>query len=322
MAAKNSKNKLAIQENYEEVIGEVRKIIVGKEDTLADILIAIFTEGHALLEGVPGIAKTKMANTLAKTLNCEFKRIQFTPDLLPADIIGTMVYDSKLNQFILKKGPIFTNVLLADEINRAPPKTQSALLEAMEERQVTIDGVTYPLPYPFVVLATQNPIEMEGTYPLPEAQVDRFLLKLVLGYPTQEEEKNILELKMKAEASISKVLAPDEIRRINTEINQVYVDRSILDYIIDLVFATRNREDVQLGASPRASITFLNCAKAKARIQDRDYVIPDDIKSLAYPVLRHRIILNPESELEGITIDDVIGDVLKNVKVPKTIKRQ
>jgi len=319
MAAKKKKSEM--QENYLEVTSEMKKAIIGKEDIVNDILISIFVEGHALLEGVPGIAKTRMANAIAQTLDCDFKRIQFTPDLLPADIIGTMVYDSKLNKFVLKKGPIFTNIILADEINRAPPKTQSALLEAMQERQVTIDGVTYPLPYPFVVLATQNPIEMEGTYPLPEAQVDRFLFKLVLGYPTPEEEKKILELKMTEEKKLKGVLTPEEIKAVNKEIGNVHVDKSILDYITEIVFATRSRQDVQLGASPRASITFMKAAKARALIAKRDYVIPDDVKALAYPVLRHRIILDPEAELTGLTIDDVISDVLGSVKVPKTIKK-
>jgi len=309
-----------VYENYDSAMAEVAKIIIGKKDTVQNILIAVFGEGHVLLEGVPGIAKTKMANAIAQTLDCEFKRIQFTPDLLPSDIIGTMVYDSNLNKFVLKKGPIFTNIILADEINRAPPKTQSALLEAMQERQVTIDGVTYPLPYPFVVLATQNPIEMEGTYPLPEAQVDRFLFKLVLDYPTRDEEKEILKLKMKPDYKIAKVLDPDEIKAISAEIGKVYLDPSILDYIVDIVTATRTRTDVQLGASPRGGIAFLWGAKAKALLDKRDYVIPDDVKSLAYHTLRHRIMLNPEAELAGVKVDDVIADILNSVKVPKSMK--
>ncbi len=309
-----------VYENYDSAMSEVGKAIIGKEEIIRNILISIFCEGHVLLEGVPGIAKTRMANAIAQTLNCDFKRIQFTPDLLPSDIIGTMVYDSNLSKFLLKKGPIFTNIILADEINRAPPKTQSALLEAMQERQVTIDGTTYPLPYPFVVLATQNPIEMEGTYPLPEAQVDRFLFKLVLDYPTREEEKEILKLKMKQEYKLKKVLDPDEIQGINAEIGKVYLDPSILDYIVDIITATRSRTDVQLGSSPRGGIAFLWGAKARALLDKRDYVIPDDVKSLAYHALRHRIMLNPEAELAGVKVDDVIADILNSVKVPKAMK--
>jgi MoxR-like ATPase len=317
VARKPGANNEWVHENYNQALEEVRKLIVGKDEIIRNIFVAIFVEGHVLLEGVPGIAKTRMANAIAQTLNCGFKRIQFTPDLLPSDIIGTMVYDSNMNKFVLKKGPIFTNIILADEINRAPPKTQSALLEAMQERQVTIEGVTYPLPYPFVVLATQNPIEMEGTYPLPEAQVDRFLFKLVLGYPTKEEEKAIIEMKMRDDAVVEKVLDPDEVKEINSEIQKVFMDKCIVDYIVDIVEATRNRPDVQLGASPRASIALMRGAKALALLDKRDYVIPDDVKNLAFHVLRHRIILNPEAELAGIKVDDVIKDVLNTVKVPK-----
>jgi len=317
MAKKAAKDNGWIYDNYNQAMGEVKKLIVGKEDIIRNILIAVFSEGHVLIEGVPGIAKTRMANTIAQTLNCDFKRIQFTPDMLPSDIIGTMVYDSNLNKFILKKGPIFTNVILADEINRAPPKTQSALLEAMQEKQVTIEGTTYPLPYPFVVLATQNPIEMEGTYPLPEAQVDRFIFKLVLGYPTKDEEKLIVEMKMKDDAAVDKVLDPDEIKGINSEIQKVFMDASLVDYVVNIVDATRTRSDVQLGASPRASISFMRGAKALALLDKRDYVIPDDVKAVAYHVLRHRILLNPEAELAGVKVDDVIADILNSVKVPK-----
>ena len=309
-----------VHENYDSTMNEVGKMIIGKQETIQNILIAIFCEGHVLLEGVPGIAKTRMANAIAQTLDCDFKRIQFTPDLLPSDILGTMVYDSNLCKFVLKKGPIFTNIILADEINRAPPKTQSALLEAMQERQVTIDGTTYPLPYPFVVLATQNPIEMEGTYPLPEAQVDRFLFKLVLDYPTRDEEKLILNMRMRQDVKIKRVLEPDEIQGINAEIGKIYADPSIVDYIVDIVTATRARTDVQLGSSPRAGIAFLWGSKAKALLDKRDYVIPDDVKALAYHTLRHRILLNPEAELAGVRIDDVISDILNSVKVPKAMK--
>ncbi|MDD5317868.1 MAG: MoxR family ATPase [Candidatus ainarchaeum sp.] len=303
---------------YGRALGEIRKLVVGKEDVIEGLLIAVLSEGHVLLEGVPGIAKTRIANALAQTLDCGFKRIQFTPDMLPSDIIGTVVYDSNKNDFVLKKGPIFTNVILADEINRAPPKTQSALLEAMQECQVTIEGVTHPLPYPFIVLATQNPVEMEGTYPLPEAQVDRFIFKLLLGYPTKAEEKAIIEMKMRDDVEIEKVLDPAGIRAISAQIRSVSIEPSILDYIVDIVSATREREDVQLGASPRASISLMKGAKAKAFLSERDYVIPDDVKALAFPVLRHRITLNPESELAGTSVEDAISDVLSGVKVPKS----
>ncbi|VVC72185.1 Holliday junction ATP-dependent DNA helicase RuvB [uncultured archaeon] len=321
MASRNSKgengNGAKAGEAYAKAVAEVAKLVVGKKDVVEDLLIAVFSEGHVLLEGVPGIAKTRMANAIALTLDCGFKRIQFTPDMLPSDIIGTMVFDSNKNDFIFKKGPIFTNIILADEINRAPPKTQSALLEAMQEHQVTVEGVTHQLPYPFIVLATQNPIEMEGTYPLPEAQVDRFIFKLLLGYPSKEEEKEIVQMKMKDDVEIEKVLAPEGIKAIGAQIQEVEMDSSILDYIVEIVSATRTRSDVQLGASPRASISLMKGAKAKALLEGRDYVIPDDVKAVVFPVLRHRITLNPESELAGVGVDDVINDVLSGVKVPK-----
>jgi MoxR-like ATPase len=289
---------------------------MGKKDVVENIMIAILCDGHVLLEGVPGIAKTKMANAIASSLACDFKRVQFTPDLLPADILGTMMIDEK-KKFVLRQGPIFTNILLADEINRSPPKTQSALLECMQEKQVTIDKLTYPMAYPFIVIATENPIEMEGTYPLPEAQMDRFIFKLILDYPTKEDEMSILRLKNIESAKVSPVLAAKEIMALKEMAKTVKVTEPILEYITDIVTATRQREEIQLGASPRASIAFLKAARVKALLADRPYVIPDDVKEMAYPVLRHRIILKTESELSGITVDLIIRKILETVPVPK-----
>jgi len=302
---------------YAKALIEIGKAVVGNGETLEKLLIAVFSDGHVLLEGVPGIAKTRIANAIAQSLDCDFKRIQFTPDLLPSDIIGTMVFDSPTGKFVLKKGPIFANVILADEINRAPPKTQAALLEAMQERQVSIDGTTYPLPYPFIVIATQNPVEMEGTYPLPEAQLDRFLFKLLLTYPSREEEVQIVEMKAGTEPRVGKAMRPPDIARAAEAIARVQADRSVLGYIVDIVAATRARADVQLGASPRGSIALMKAAKAKAFLDGREYVIPDDVKGAAHAALRHRIILNPEAELAGATVDGVIDEVLARAAVPK-----
>ena len=298
------------------VLAEVGKVVMGKRDVVENIIIAILCDGHVLLEGVPGIAKTKMANALACCLACDFKRVQFTPDLLPADILGTMMVDEK-KKFVLRQGPVFTNILLADEINRSPPKTQSALLECMQEKQVTIDKATYPMAYPFVVMATENPIEMEGTYPLPEAQVDRFIFKLMLDYPTKEEEMDILKLADIESAKVSPVLSADDITELRDLAKTVAVADPVLVYVTDLVTATRQREEIQLGASPRASIAFLKAARVKALLAGRSYVIPDDVKAMAYPVLRHRIILKTESELSGITVDLMIKKILETVPVPK-----
>lgn len=301
----------------QKVLSEVNKVIVGKLDILQNIFIALLAGGHVLLEGVPGVAKTVMAKTFSDTLGCEFKRIQFTPDLLPADIIGTNVYDQKSGKFYLRKGPIFANIVLADEINRAPPKTQSALLECMQEKQVTIEGETYFLPRPFMVLATQNPIELEGTYPLPEAQVDRFFFKLIVDYPNPEEELEILKRKnMSEEAIVEKVASPQIVIAMQDAVKKVYVDESMFEYIKNIVLRTRNHPQILLGASTRASIVFLYASKARAAILGRDFVIPDDIKSLAFPVLNHRIILKPEAELEGISAGRIINEILEEVEVP------
>ncbi len=307
-----------VAELYFAVLEEMRKFVIGYDDIIEKIIIALVSKGHVLLEGVPGIGKTFLVNTLSKVLGCEFKRIQFTPDLLPADIIGTTVYDMKESRFYLRKGPIFTNILLADEINRAPPKTQSALLECMQEKQVTIEGVTHRLEEPFMVLATQNPIEMEGTYPLPEAQVDRFMFKIILSYVTAKDEIRMLKTKLSGETpDVHRILSRDIILQLQKLAKRVYISEDLMKYIIDIVNATRNREGVLLGASPRASIAFLDASRTRALLNGRDFVIPDDIKFLAYDILRHRILLKPEYELEGVKTEDIITDILREVPVPK-----
>lgn len=297
---------------------EVHKRVVGKDDVIDYVFMGLMTEGNVLLEGVPGIAKTYIVNTIANVLSCDFKRVQFTPDLLPSDIIGTAIFDRKTDAFKIKKGPIFTNFLLADEINRAPPKTQSALLEAMQERQVTIDVETYPLTYPFIVVATQNPIEMEGTYPLPEAQLDRFMFKVDVGYPSKEEEVQVIKLKKGDEVDVKPMVGIKQLRDAKTWINQgVEISDGIMEYIVSIVNETRTHEAVLYGASPRASIALLKGGRVKAVLDNRDYVIPDDVKGLAYSVLNHRIILKPDAVIEGTMKKQVIDDVLKAVAVPK-----
>jgi MoxR-like ATPase len=287
--------------------------------------MGLFTKGHILIEGVPGLAKTSAVNTLAASVQADFKRIQFTPDLLPADLVGTEVFRPKTSDFAIKKGPIFHNIILADEINRAPSKVQSALLEAMQERQVTIGDETFPLPDPFLVMATQNPIEQEGTYPLPEAQVDRFMFKLVMGYPDRTEEKEIMNrIGFETTPEIQRVIGPDEIQNIVSLIRRIYMDEKLKTYIVDLVFATREPEKykldikdyVQYGASPRATIFLSLAARAYAFLQGRAYVTPQDIKTVAPDVLRHRIILTYEAEAEDITTDQIIGRVFDAVEVP------
>jgi len=307
------------------VFNEVRKVIVGQEYMLERMLIGILSGGHMLLEGVPGLAKTLSVSTFARIVDTGFKRIQFTPDLLPADLIGTMVFNQKDGSFFPKKGPIFSNIILADEINRAPAKVQSALLEAMQERQVTIGDTTWPLNEPFLVLATQNPIEQEGTYPLPEAQVDRFMLKLRVGYPAKREERLILDRMTGLETpSVNTVISPEDIVRSRETVHSIYIDERIKDYIVDLVFATRSPGDyglaaerlIQYGASPRASIYLTLAARAHAFIKGRGYVTPEDVKAIGPDVLRHRIILTYEAEAEEITTDHIVGQVLDSVEVP------
>jgi MoxR-like ATPase len=305
---------------------ETAKAIVGQKYMIDRLLLGLLSQGHILLEGVPGLAKTLAIKTLSSAVNAKFSRIQFTPDLLPADLIGTMIYNQKDNQFSVKKGPIFANFILADEINRAPAKVQSALLEAMQEKQVTIGENTYKLEEPFLVLATQNPIEQEGTYPLPEAQVDRFMLKVVIGYPEKEDEKLIIRQNVSGAISkIAQVVSPEEILKARDLVREVYMDDKIENYILDIVFATRNPENYKLsklkhliayGGSPRASISLAMASKAYAFIKRRGYVIPEDVRAVCQDVLRHRIGLTYEAEAENITSENIIAEILNVVEVP------
>ena len=309
-----------------DIYRELDKVIVGQRSVVEKILISIFSNGHVLLEGVPGLAKTLIISTLSRIIDCSFKRIQFTPDLLPADIIGTTIYNPKSMEFTQKKGPIFHNIILGDEINRAPAKVQSALLEAMQERQVTIGDQTHALPTPFVVLATQNPIEQEGTYPLPEAQVDRFMLKVKVSYPDKKEERLIMDMFAGGEkVKVKKVVSPADIIRARKIIEEVYIDEKIKDYIVDIVFATRNPEDYKLadlkeliayGASPRASIYLVKAAKAHAFLRHRGYVTPEDIKSIGMDVLRHRVTVSYEAEAENITAEDIVQKIFDTIQIP------
>ena len=320
-------NELIQQESrfLADIRAEVRKVIVGQEYIVERLLIGLLTQGHILLEGVPGLAKTLSVQTLARTIEARFQRLQFTPDLLPADLTGTLVFDPKSGEFRPRKGPIFANLILADEINRAPAKVQSALLEAMQERQVTIGDTTYPLPEPFLVLATQNPIEQEGTYPLPEAQVDRFMLKLKITYPSKQEEREILDRMATApDIEVRPVAKPEQILRARAVVNQIYVDEKLKEYVVNLVFATRKPADyglemahlIEYGASPRASIFMIRAAMAHAFVNGRGYVIPEDIKAVAMDVLRHRIILSYEAESEELTSEDLIIRVFDAIPVP------
>ncbi|MBX3243255.1 MAG: MoxR family ATPase [Acidobacteria bacterium] len=306
------------------ILNELRKTIVGQDEVLEQVLVAILAEGHALLEGVPGTAKTLMVKTLAEIIGARFSRIQFTPDLMPSDITGTNVFNMRTSEFTLRQGPIFTDILLADEINRTPPKTQAALLEAMEERQTTIDGDRYPLSPIFTVLATENPIEYEGTYPLPEAQLDRFLLKVLIDYPRAQEELEIVarwdggfnsrHLEM---ANIQPLPDGASISHCRAEIRAMRMEPSVQKYVVDIVQRTRSHPTILYGASPRASIALLLCSKALAAIRGRDFPTPDDVRDIALPVLRHRLALRAEAELEGATTDAVISDIIKTVEVPR-----
>jgi len=305
---------------------EMQKVIVGQKALVERLLIGLLSDGHILLEGVPGLAKTLAISTLSKIIEARFSRIQFTPDLLPADLIGTMIYSQKKEEFIVKKGPIFANFILADEINRSPAKVQSALLEAMQEKQVTIGEHTFSLEKPFLVMATQNPIEQEGTYPLPEAQVDRFMMKVVVNYPSKEEEKLIIRENLgKDFPEPSTILKPEDIIRARDLVKEVYMDEKIENYILDIVFATRNPEAaglaqfvpmIQYGASPRASINLARAAKAFAFIRRRGYVVPEDIRAVCHDVMRHRIGLTYEAEAENITTENIISEILNTVEVP------
>ena len=302
------------------------KVIVGQKHLVESLLIGLLSDGHILLEGVPGLAKTLAIKTMSDLIKCDFSRIQFTPDLLPADVIGTMIYSQKSEEFKIKKGPIFANLVLADEINRAPAKVQSALLEAMQERQITIGENTYKLEEPFLVLATQNPIEQEGTYPLPEAQVDRFMLKVVLNYPKKEEERLIIRQNLlKEKPKVQAILSPKDIIEARDIVRQVYIDEKIEKYIVDIVFATRFPQDygldslkdmISFGASPRASINLALAARAYAFIKRRGYVIPEDIRAVCYDVLRHRIGLSYEAEANNMTTEEIITEILNAIEVP------
>ncbi len=312
----------------QEIFHEMERVVVGQKYLVERLVLSLLTGEHVLVEGVPGLAKTTAVKTLSGTIHASFKRIQFTPDLLPADLIGTQIYQPRTEEFVIKKGPIFANIVLADEINRAPAKVQSALLEAMEERQITIGGETFVLESPFMVLATQNPIEQEGTYPLPEAQVDRFMFKLKIGYPSKEEEKKILKRMGNSsnhKPTIKPVVHPEEIIKARDVIDSIYIDENLQDYIVNLVTATRDPAAhdlkslaplIQFGASPRASIFLNRVAKAYAFMQTRGYVVPQDIKSIALDVLRHRLILSYEAEAENLTPDDVLKQILDTVEVP------
>lgn len=305
---------------------EISKVIVGQEYLIDRLIIGILANGHVLVEGLPGLAKTLTVKTLSESLNLSFSRLQFTPDLLPADLIGTQIYNPREANFSVKKGPVFANIILADEINRAPAKVQSALLEAMQERQVTIGGETFPLPHPFIVIATENPIEQEGTYPLPEAQVDRFMFKLNVEYPSFEEERLILDSMAVTDkkTDISPVVNVEQILKMRQLVDQVYVDEKIKDYILRIVFATRTPEKygisigqyLRYGASPRATISLAIAAQAHAFLERRSYVTPQDIKSIAYDVLRHRLIVSYEAEAEELTTDDLITKILNELPVP------
>ena len=300
--------------------GEIGKIIIGQRYMVDRILIGLLTGGHILLEGVPGLAKSLTASTIAQVVGVDFKRIQFTPDLLPADILGTEIYNQKTGEFVVKKGPIFSNLILADEINRAPAKVQSALLEAMQEKQVTIGEKTYHLDNPFLVIATQNPLEQQGTYPLPEAQQDRFMMKLKIRYPGREEERRIIDCYSKEQSDnpeVRKVLSREDIFRLRKKVDAIYLDENIKNYVLDIVLKSREESKyIACGASPRASISLIKAAKGRAFLEGRDFVVPDDVKAIAYDVLRHRIILTYEAEAEDMTSEKIIADILEQVNLP------
>ena len=311
---------IVAEKSHLRVLEEVSKAIVGKQSALETLLLAILCDGHVLVEDYPGLAKTLMAKSFASALGLSFKRIQFTPDLLPADITGTFVLNRKTSEFELRKGPIFTHILLADEVNRAPPRTQSALLEAMQERQVTIENETLRLEKPFIVLATQNPIEYEGTYPLPEAQLDRFLIKLSIGYPLAEEEVEIMERRNQRktdDVTINKVTQPEEVLQMQNAVEEIHIDQAVERYVVEIVRGTRTHQDVEVGASPRGSLAIMKLSKAKAWLNARGYVIPDDVKAIAVPALSHRLILKPEQWLRGGKTAAIVEEILRKVPVPK-----
>jgi len=312
----------ALQQHINAIRSEIASVIVGQEKMVDQLLVALLANGHVLLEGVPGVAKTLTAKLLARTLDIGYSRIQFTPDLMPSDILGTSVFDLKKSEFEFRKGPVFSNLLLIDEINRSPAKTQAALFEVMEERQVTIDGTSYEMDAPFLVVATQNPVEQEGTYRLPEAQLDRFLFKIRVEYPTLSQEIDIIrrehELQGEAKTSgVKVVLSADEIRRCQSIVKQVIVEPQLMQYIAQMIVNTRENAFLYLGASPRASLAILNAAKGFAVINGRDFVTPEDIREAAFPVLRHRVIVTPEREMEGMTADQIIAQIIETVEIPR-----
>lgn len=305
-----------------EIKAEIGKIIVGQEEMTNLLVIALLSDGHVLLEGVPGVAKTLTARVLSHTIDTDFKRIQFTPDLLPSDIIGTTIFNMQKSAFTFHKGPLFSNVVLVDEINRAPAKTQAALFEAMEERQISVDGKTYPLEQPFIILATQNPVDLEGTYRLPEAQIDRFLFKIVVDYPKLEEEVEILKKSQERKGNldlgkVNKVIRTKELLEIRKIITKIHVEDKLIAYIAKIIDRTRNNPDLYLGSSPRGSLSILASAKAFAAINGRDFVTPDDIKYVTPSVLVHRLILSPEKEIEGVKSEDIIKDILASIEIPR-----
>lgn len=301
-----------------EIVDNVSKVIVGKQPVIKRALAAVIAKGHILIEDVPGVGKTMLAKSISSSIGCSFKRIQFTPDLLPSDIVGVSIYNQSTREFQFRPGPVMAQIVLVDEINRATPKTQSALLEAMEELQVSVDGVTRPLEQPFIVMATQNPIEYEGTFPLPEAQLDRFLMRISLGYPSFTDELSVIEQQEKTHPidELEAVASPEDVIKLQKAAQNVYVDTAVREYIVGLIEATRNHEDVSLGASPRASLGMFRAVRGMAILRDRDYAIPDDVKELAYAVLAHRLILSPAARMRGLHTGQVIDGLLESVAVP------
>ncbi len=325
----SSVKKSAIQPDLDELASkveaireEIGKIVVGQDRVITEILAAVFSDGHVLIEGVPGIAKTLLAKLLARTIDAGFSRIQFTPDLMPSDVIGTNVFNVKTSEFEFKHGPVFSNIVLIDEINRAPAKTQSSLFEVMQEKQISVDGITYKLDFPFIVIATQNPIEQEGTYKLPEAQLDRFLFRILMDYPSLSEEESIL-LRFRNEGfnrnieQVNKVLSKDDLKRMRTIVNKVHIEDSLVKYIAKLIHNTRNHPGIFLGASPRASLAIMQTAKAIAAMNGRDFVTPEDVQYVSGPVLNHRVILTPDREMEGFEVSDVIREISEGIEVPR-----
>lgn len=311
-----------IQNKTDAIKNELKKVIVGQDDVIDQLILSLLSDGHSLIEGLPGVAKTMMAKLLAKTIDANFSRIQFTPDLMPSDVIGTSILNSKINEFEFKKGPIFANIVLIDEINRSPAKTQAALFESMSEKQVTVDGTTYPLVPPFLVFATQNPIEQEGTYRLPEAQLDRFMFKIIVKYPSLEDEIILLNeqqnrKEIDKESLVEKVINGEEIVSYQQRIKSVYVHEALLNYIATIVHQTRIDQALYIGASPRASIAILDASKSNAAINGRDFVIPEDIKQVAYAILGHRVVMIPEKEMEGFTTHHIIQQIIDRVEIPR-----